>query len=590
MKARDARRQSLFGDVAKPLWVATVCAGLASGASPAHAVPLDGIRAVAISADGAYVYAVAEFADAIVVFRRAGSTGALTPIQVVHDAAAGPHLDAVDSVALSPDGHHLYAAAFVSSALNVFARDAGSGLLSFVEAQVEGVGGVDGIRSAHGAVVTPDGAHVYVTGYEDDAVAAFARDPHTGKLSFVEAERDGVAGVDGLDAAVWIAVSPDGAHLYVAGAADSAVAVFARDTGSGALSFLQVLRNGIDGVVGLGGARSTLVSPDGRYVYVGSGAILVSPSDNAIVAFARDPATGLLTFSDAWFDGVDGVTGLFGVYEIAFAAGGASLYAASFGANAVVAFDRDAATGALTFRQAIFDAPAALGGAHAVAASPDDAHVYVGAFNEPALGWFARDPDTGALTFAGAVESGPDAFDQCPPTLPLACGKAARAKLVLKQGERHTRLTFAWRRGAATTLADLGNPITGTTRYRLCVYDSVGDVTTLRTSAATASDASCSGIGGCWLAVRRGLYYQDASGTPGVLASLALRPGEDGQAGVRARVAADGLVLPALPFTPPVSALVLNSDGGCWGSTFGLENVRRNTGGLDAAAVFTAVR
>ena len=540
------------------------------------------------SADGAYVYAAAEFADSLVVFARTPSTGALTPIQVVHHAAGGPQLDAIDSVALSPDGRHLYAAAFVSSALNVFARDPGSGLLSFVEAEIDGVGGVDGLRSAHGAVVSPDGANVYVAGYEADAVAVFARDPVSGALSFVEAQRNGVGGVEGLDGAIWIAPSPDGAHLYVAGAADSAVAVFGRDAGSGALTFLQVLRNGTDGVIGMGGARSTLVSPDGKFVYVGSGAILVSPTDNAIVVFARDPASGLLTFVEAQFDNVGGVDGLFGVYEIAFAAGGASLYAASFGDNAVAVFDRDAVTGGLAFRQAIFDGPP-LGGAHALVASPDDAHVYVAAFNEPALAWFARDAETGALTFVDAVDSTPASLGDCPPVAP-ACRQSSRAKLVLKQGRRTTRLSFSWRRGDATAREEFGDPIHGATGYRLCIYDTAGDVTTLVAAAAAPPDAFCpAGPGECWREPGKGLRYQDASGIAHGLASLALRPGDAGHAGLRATAGPAGLTLPALPLLPPVTALLVNADGLCWSSTFASESIRRNGGGLGPSA-FLAVQ
>ena len=38
------------------------------------------------------------------------------------------------------------------------------------------------------AVSSPDGAFVYVTGFADDDVAVFSRNPSTGKLTFVEKE------------------------------------------------------------------------------------------------------------------------------------------------------------------------------------------------------------------------------------------------------------------------------------------------------------------------------------------------------------------------------------------------------------------
>lgn len=113
--------------------------------------------------------------------------------------------------------------------------------LAFVEAVFDGSGGIDGLDNAHAVVVSPDGAHVYVAADQDDAVAVFSRASGQGTLAFVEAEFDGAGGVDGLDGAEHLALDPDGDHLYVAGLIDGAVAVFSRDAGSGALTFVQVV-------------------------------------------------------------------------------------------------------------------------------------------------------------------------------------------------------------------------------------------------------------------------------------------------------------------------------------------------------------
>ena len=77
--------------------------------------------------------------------------------------------------------------------------------------------------------VSPDGQHVYVTGGDDDAVAVFSRNATTGELTFVDAEFDDVGGVDGLYRAFGVTVSPDGQHVYVTGGDDDAVAVFSRE-------------------------------------------------------------------------------------------------------------------------------------------------------------------------------------------------------------------------------------------------------------------------------------------------------------------------------------------------------------------------
>ena len=106
--------------------------------------------------------------------------------------------------------------------------------------------------------VSPDGAHLYAAGYGEDAVAVFDRDGATGRLTFVEVYRDGSGGVDGLDGARAVVVSPDGLHVYVAGYMEDAVAVFARNSATGALAFQQVVRDNTGGVDGVDGVDGTI--------------------------------------------------------------------------------------------------------------------------------------------------------------------------------------------------------------------------------------------------------------------------------------------------------------------------------------------
>jgi DNA-binding beta-propeller fold protein YncE len=62
------------------------------------------------------------------------------------------------------------------------------------------------------------------------------------QLTFVEFQQDGVDGVDGLGVAAGVDISPDGKHVYVTGAGDDAVAVFSRNTATGALTFVSFSR------------------------------------------------------------------------------------------------------------------------------------------------------------------------------------------------------------------------------------------------------------------------------------------------------------------------------------------------------------
>ncbi len=58
-----------------------------------------------------------------------------------------------------------------------------------------------GCSPPRSVTVSPGGQSVYVAGYGDDAVAVFSRDADTGRLTFLEAIKDGQNGVDGMDGA-----------------------------------------------------------------------------------------------------------------------------------------------------------------------------------------------------------------------------------------------------------------------------------------------------------------------------------------------------------------------------------------------------
>lgn len=286
--------------------------------------------------------------------------------------------------------------------------------LRFVEAQFDGAAGVDGLDNAHSAAVSPDGKFVYVASDQDDAVAVFSRDTATGKLSFVEAQFDGVGGVDGLDGAESLALSPGGEHLYAAGLLDAAVAVFSRDTGTGVLTFVEVLRDGVSGVDGLAGASWVAVSPDGANVYV------AGRFDDAVAVFSRDSGTGELTFLEAEIDGSGGVDGLADVTSVAVSPDGAHVYAAGILDQEIAIFDRNTANGTLVFSAAVADmlpnSEIDIDDHHGLAITPDGAHVYVTNHVEnSADGWiagFVRNQASGALTAVSPVLLGGE-IDVC---------------------------------------------------------------------------------------------------------------------------------------------------------------------------------
>jgi 6-phosphogluconolactonase (cycloisomerase 2 family) len=323
---------------------------------------------VVVAPNGKHVYAVSQADDALVRFGRNGTTGVLTFVAAIVDGTNGvTGIASANAIAISPDGAHLYVASG-GGAVAVFARNANTGALTFVEAEKNGQGGVSGLAVGRDVVVSPDGAHVYVLGHTPGDVVTFARDSSTGALTFVEKDEDGAGGVDGIGSATALVVSPDGKHVYVTGEADDAVAVFARDAGTGALSFVEAERDGVGGVDGIDGPLALAISDDGKHVYVGGS------SDDGLAVFSRDAGTGALAFVQALHEGIGGVDGINGPAGLVVTPDGAHVLVAAAAESEVGVFARNASTGALTFVEAI--GGSGLGGLDSARLSPGGHHLY----------------------------------------------------------------------------------------------------------------------------------------------------------------------------------------------------------------------
>ncbi len=299
------------------------------------ATGLLGASAVVLSPADDFAYVAGAYGDSIAVFSRNGTSGVLTYASSVADGIGGVDgLDRVVALAISPDGAHLYAAGERDDAIAIFSRDGGSGALTFIAVVRDGVLGVDGIDGLTALAVSPEGAHVYAIGTDEDAVAAFSRNSVSGLLTPVATYRDGSGSFDGLEGGNSIVISDDGDFVYVAGGDEAAVAVLGRDPGSGTLSFVEVQRNGVGGVTGLGGVRAIALSPDARNARLYG----VSFDDDAIFAFGRNADDGTLEFIEAGSDGASGISGIYGVLSLAVSPNGRHAYTASTFDQAVAIF------------------------------------------------------------------------------------------------------------------------------------------------------------------------------------------------------------------------------------------------------------
>ena len=231
---------------------------------------------------------------------------------VDHGCARAGGLLIADSVALAPDERFVYVGSGEGgNGVAVFARDPGTGALEPAgcvsatggdgrPASEGACGRADGLVGVTDVAISPDGRHAYVASSGNAAISVLDRDPSTGALTAGSCLKDaplpGRCGLlPGLAGAAAVALSADGASVYVAAGGSATLHVLARDPGTGGLTPVQCLSaTGSDGLcepaAGLERPEDVALAPDGRMAYVAGGR-------GVVTALARDPATGRLAWS-----------------------------------------------------------------------------------------------------------------------------------------------------------------------------------------------------------------------------------------------------------------------------------------------------
>ena len=286
-----------------------------SGGRCATGTALDNMQSVTVSPDGDSVYAAAVNSGSVVVFDRAtdgtltqkpNTAGCISDTGSGDQCADGTALGGVQSLAVSPDGDSVYAAAAYSDAVVVFDR-AADGVLTQKPGTAGCISDSDGdcadgtaLAGAVSVAVSPDGGSVYAGSVNSDALAVFdrARDgtltQKPGTAGCISETRSRSECVDGtaLDGVRSVAVSPDGGSVYAAAVNSGAVVVFDRAAdgtltqkpgSAGCISETGSSGQCVAGTA-LDGAFSVAVSPDGDSVYAGS----VNSDALAVFDRARD--------------------------------------------------------------------------------------------------------------------------------------------------------------------------------------------------------------------------------------------------------------------------------------------------------------
>ena len=346
---------------------------------------IKGASNINLSPDGKHIYVAGELDDALAVFERNLATGELSFVERIEDGNGIDGLNGVKAVILSTDGDFVYAAGFWDNSIAAFSRNNENGKLTYIDRYKDGLFGVDGLSGTNDLMLSPDQNHLYATGFWDNAIAVFERNPSNGELEFIASYKDGANGIDGLQSITGITISADGNFVYAAGNEDNAIAIFNRNIANGNLTYVGLVKDGLNGVEGLGGIKKIRISADGLHLYG------VSDVDNALVHFERNVTTGLLMFTGLYQNG-GSIEGLEGATDLQISGNGEHLYVTAETENSITAFQRDVNTGILTFQQIQVDGEGeanGIAGANSVIVSQDGRYIYASGPADDAIAVFS---------------------------------------------------------------------------------------------------------------------------------------------------------------------------------------------------------
>jgi DNA-binding beta-propeller fold protein YncE len=275
----------------------------------ASGVGLAGATALAIAPDGRSLYVAGRDANAVASFSIDPVGGALLQlggkgacIRGGDSAGActdGRALLGTDALAISPDGAIVYAAAKNVDAVAVLQRDATTGALSQQPGQTGCIRLAGGLGCAtaralaqpSALAIAPGGRDLYVASASGNAVSLLQRDVATGLMI----QPAGTAGCIGqgiadcsaaplLTSPAAIALGADGNSLTVATAGDGTILTLHRDATSGLLAAMPVpagcisttAAGGCQALAVLGPATSLAIAPTGDVLYAAASTGLIA--------------------------------------------------------------------------------------------------------------------------------------------------------------------------------------------------------------------------------------------------------------------------------------------------------------------------
>src|SRR5262249_31445417 len=150
------------------------------------------------------------------------------------------------------------------------------------------------------------------------------------------------------------------------------------------------------------------------------------------------------------------------------------------------------------------------------------------------------------------------------------------------KGPDKDKIDWKWNKGAATTLADFGNPVT-TDSFVFCLFDTSQATPSLLFRADVAEDGTCgTKAKPCWSQKSdKGFTFKNSDGNATGVTSVKLTAGESGKAKIQLKGKGSALSgrpfgLTAPPFPLPLTAQLQSTNGQCWEADFSSTGLKKN--------------
>jgi hypothetical protein len=174
-----------------------------------------------------------------------------------------------------------------------------------------------------------------------------------------------------------------------------------------------------------------------------------------------------------------------------------------------------------------------------------------------------------------------DPADNCCPSTPATCtGGFAKGGLIIKEAAGKEKLIAKLLKGPSISQSDFGDPLTGSTKYKLCIYDDTATLAgTVVVDRGSATDCS-GGATDCWGAIGgapggKGYKFKDNDFASDGVQKILLKggPSSAGKSKILLKGRSGTLPLPIAPSLTTTTSVTMQFHGddaaglGCWEAT-----------------------